>query len=129
MSNSKTSQGFAKVSVGPMKYVIAVVVVLIFVTASFNFGSQIFSNEGVEVAPGTDLSFTVEEGTSIKEFGKTLKDYNVIKDARVFRIQAAVYGVKYIEPGTYTFNTSQGGEEILKTISAGPGGEEETTQE
>lgn len=128
MSDSKTSQGFAKVSLGLLKYVVAIIVVIIFATTAFNFGSQIFSNEGVERAPGTDLNFTVKAGTSITEFSKTLKEYNIIKDARVFRIQAKIYDVKSIEPGTYTFNTSQGGEEVLKTISNGPGGEEMTTE-
>ncbi len=130
MDNRKTSQGFAKVSISLLKYVVMVMIIIICATTAFNFGTQVFSAEGVDEAPGTDMTFTVEKGTTIKQFGDTLEEFRVIKDSKVFRVQALIYQVKSIKPGTYTFNTSQGGEEIFKIISAGPEEdkkEEETT--
>lgn len=132
MDNRKTSEGFAKVSIKVLKYVVMVVVAILFATTAFNFGSQVFSSQGMEQAPGTDMTITVEEGTTIKQLGKTLEEYQIIKDSNIFRIQAFIYEVKSIKPGTYTFNTSNSGEEILKILSAGPEGdekEEETTIE
>ncbi|WP_302625642.1 endolytic transglycosylase MltG [uncultured Eubacterium sp.] len=120
MNNRKTSQGFAKVSIKMLKYVVMVVVIVICATAAFNFGSKIFNSEGMEPEPGTDMTFTIEDGTTIKSFGKTLEEYGVIGDADVFVVQSYVYSVKKIKPGTYSFNTSWNGEEIFKTLSAGP---------
>lgn len=129
MDERKTSQGFAKVSVQVLKYVIMVVVAIVCATTAYNFGAKIFSVETMEVAPGTDMSFTFEEGTSIKEVGDILEEYRVIKDADIFSVQSYVYSVKEIVPGTYLFNTSQTSEEIFKTIAEGPIEEEETTEE
>lgn len=126
MNNRKTSQGFANISVKILKYVVMVIIIVVCATAAFNFGSKIFNSEGMEPEPGTDMTFTVEEGTTIKQFGETLKEYGVIEDANAFVVQSYVYSVKEIKPGTYTFNTSWNGEEIFKTISAGP---EEDKQE
>lgn len=127
MDNRKTSQGFAKVSINILRYVVMIVIIVICASAAYNFGMQVFNSEGVDVAPGTDMTFTVEEGTTVKEFGETLEEFRVIKSANIFRVQSMVYEVKSIEPGTYTFNTSQNGEEIFKIISAGP--EENKTDE
>ena len=45
-------------------------------------------------------------------------------------VQSFIYEVKVVKPGTYTFNTSDNGEEILKVIkSEGKTDEEETTTE
>lgn len=129
MDERKTSQGFAKVSVQVLKYVIMVVVAIICATTAYNFGAKIFSTETMEVAPGTDMSFTFDEGTSIKQVGETLEEYRVIKDADIFSVQSYVYSVKSIVPGTYLFNTSQTSEEIFKTIAEGPIEDEETAEE
>lgn len=120
MDNRKTSQGFAKVSLKTLKYVIMIVVAIVCATAAYNFGTKVFSTETMEAAPGTDMSFTFEEGTTIKQVGETLEEYQVIDDAGIFRVQSYVYSIKSIEPGTYLFNTSQTSEDIFKTIAAGP---------
>lgn len=120
MNNRKTSQGFANVSIKMLKYIVMVIIIVVCATAAFNFGSKIFNSNGVEEEPGTDMTFTVDKGTTIKQFGKTLEEYGVIEDANTFVVQSYIYTVKTIKPGTYTFNTSWTGEEIFKTISAGP---------
>lgn len=128
MNNRKTSEGFAKVSIQVLKYVIMVVIVVFCATAAFNFGTQIFSDEGMEQAPGTDMTITVDEGTTIKQLGNTLEEYQIIKDSKIFLIQSYMYKVKSVAPGKYTFNTSEGCESILKVISAGPEEEEENKE-
>lgn len=120
MDNRKTSQGFAKVSIKTLKYVVMIVIAIVCATTAYNFGAKVFSNEAMEMAPGTDMSFTFEDGITVKEVGETLEEYQVIDDARIFWVQSYVYSVKSIEPGTYLFNTSQNSEEIFKTIVAGP---------
>ena len=120
MNNRKTSQGFVNVSIKMLKYIVMVIIIVVCATAAFNFGSKIFNSNGVEEEPGTDMTFTVDKGTTIKQFGKTLEEYGVIEDANAFVVQSYIYTVKTIKPGTYTFNTSWTGEEIFKTISAGP---------
>ena len=120
MDNRKTSQGFAKFSIKTLVYVVMIVVAIVCATTAYSFGSQIFSNEGVDPKPGTDMTFTVDEGTSIESFGKTLEEFNVIKSSRVFTVQSYLYEVRKIKAGTYSFNTSQSNEEIFKIINAGP---------
>lgn len=120
MDNRKTSQGFAKVSIKTLRYVVMIVVAIVCATTAYNFGLKVFNNEAMEVAPGTDMSFTFEAGTTVKEVGQMLEEYQVIDDAGIFLVQSYVYSVKSIEPGTYLFNTSQNSEEIFKTIVAGP---------
>lgn len=126
MNNRKTSEGFAKVSIKVLKYVVMIVVAIFFATAAYNFGTEIFSSEGMEKDPGTDMTITVEDGMTIKELGETLEEYQIIKDSKIFQIQSYIYQVNSVTPGTYTFNTSESNEEILKIISAGP---EEGTEE
>ena len=99
MSRHNTSKGFANISVKICKYVIMVVIIIVCATAAYNFGTNIFDSQGVDEKPGTDMSVSVEEGTTISMLADTLKS---------------------IKPGTYTFNTSQSGEEIFTVIKDGP---------
>lgn len=101
-------------------YAIALIILIYCGTAAYHLGMDIFSGEGVEAAPGTDLTIEVAEGTSIKELGEQLEELGIIKDSTVFYIQSLIFEVKKVEAGTYTFNTSQNGEKILNTVTAGP---------
>ena len=74
------------------------------------------------------MTFTVDEGTSIESFGKTLEEFNVIKSSRVFTVQSYLYEVRKIKAGTYSFNTSQSNEEIFKIINAGPEEDKKETE-
>ncbi len=120
MSTINTSRSFAKLTITALKYVVAVAIIVVCATVSFRFGKEIFSTEGVDEAPGTDMTFTVENGTTLDQFADTLEEFNVIKSSSVFKIQTYLYDVKDIAPGTYTFNSSNSNEEIFKIISKGP---------
>ena len=50
MSNSKTSKGFANVSIKVCKYIIMAVIIIVCATAAYNFGTKIFYSAGVEAA-------------------------------------------------------------------------------
>lgn len=134
MANKNSSKGVAKASLKIFKYIVIVLVVVVFVAIAFNFGTAVFSNDGVERAPGTDMTVSVEKGTTIDQLGEMLEEYNIIGNKNVFKVQAWLYGVDEVKPGTYVFNNSKGGEEIFKTINAGPqsdkkkNGEEETIE-
>ena len=60
MDNRKTSQGFAKFSIKTLVYVVMIVVAIVCATTAYSFGSQIFSNEGVDPKPGTDMTFIMQ---------------------------------------------------------------------
>ena len=114
------SQGAAKAGFKFFKYFIMILILVVCATIAFRFGSAVFSNDGVEDAPGTDLTVSVPKGTTIGQLGDMLEEYNIISDSNVFGVQAWLYGVKKVKPGTYSFNNSKGGEDIFKIISGGP---------
>lgn len=130
MVRRKTSEGFARVMSKVLKYLVMFVVIYYFAAAAFVFGRQLFTDKGAAPAPGMDMTIEVTKNTSIKDFAKTLEEYGIINDDKVLWVQSFIYKVKVVKPGTYTFNTSDNGEEILKVIkSEGKTDEEETTTE
>lgn len=130
MVRRKTSEGFARVMSKVLKYLVMFVVIYYFAVAAFVFGRQLFTDKGAAPAPGMDMTIEVTKNTSIKDFAKTLEEYGIINDDKVLWVQSFIYEVKVVKPGTYTFNTSDNGEEILKVIkSEGKTDEEETTTE
>ena len=130
MVKRKTSEGFARVMSKVLKYLVMFVVIYYFAAAAFVFGRQLFTDKGAAPAPGMDMTIEVTKNTSIKDFAKTLEEYGIINDNKVLWVQSFIYEVKVVKPGTYTFNTSDNGEEILKVIkSEGKTDEEETTTE
>lgn len=130
MVRRKTSEGFARVMSKVLKYLMMFVVIYYFAAAAFVFGRQLFTDKGAAPAPGMDMTIEVTKNTSIKDFAKTLEEYGIINDDKVLWVQSFIYEVKVVKPGTYTFNTSDNGEEILKVIkSEGKTDEEETTTE
>lgn len=106
-------------------YAVALIILIYCGTAAYHFGMAIFSGEGVEGYPGTDLTIEVAEGTSMKELGEELEEYGVIESSTVFYVQSLIYEVKSVVPGTYTFNTSQSGDKILAAVTAGPAEQQE----
>ena len=130
MVRRKTSEGFARVMSKVLKYLVMFVVIYYFAAAAFVFGRQLFTDKGAAPAPGMDMTIEVTKNTSIKDFAKTLEEYGIINDDKVLWVESFIYEVKVVKPGTYTFNTSDNGENILKVIkSEGKTDEEETTTE
>lgn len=70
MSNSKTSKGFANVSIKVCKYIIMAVIIIVCATAAYNFGTKIFYSAGVEAKPGTDMTVTIKKRNNHKRVGE-----------------------------------------------------------
>ncbi len=131
----KTSSGFFKIALKIAVYAILLIVLYYVGRTAYVYGQEVFSSEGASEEPGTDITLVIEEGTSISELANILEEYGVIKDSKIFRLQAFIYETGEVTPGMYTFNDSQSGEEIIETINAGPNGDgtedetDETTEE
>lgn len=116
----KTSAGFFKTVVRVTIYLVLIIILFYAGRTAYTYGQKVFSEEGVEEEPGTDVTLVVSNGMSVRALGSMLKEYGVIDDTNIFYLQSLIFEVSEVQPGTYTFNTSQSGEEILGTVSAGP---------
>lgn len=114
------------ISVSLQMIVCAVAVILIYDAGvkGFAFGESIFTPEAVSSkANGKDMIVIVEEDASDLEVAKLLQSKGLIKDYKVFFVQAMLYRSD-LQPGTYTLNTSMTSEEILELLIQEPETEE-----
>lgn len=98
----------------------AAIVVFLFQTGryAYGFGYQLYSNQGAEAPPGTDLAVVIYEEQSVEEIAQMLEKFGLIKDKRVFLIQERLS--KYhgeIIPGNYVLNTSFSGNKIIDILT------------
>ena len=87
-------------------------------TYAFDFGRQIYSEEGMTAAPGKDVAVVISEGESTKEIAQMLKQFGLIRNSFVFLVQERLS--KYhgqIQPGNYVLNTSQSGNDMIAILS------------
>lgn len=115
------------ISISVQMIVCALVIIALYHTGvrGFEFGQAIFSQEAVaSEANGKDMIVIVEEGASETEVAKLLKSKGLIKDDKVFWVQAKLYKAK-LYPGTYTLNTSMTSEEMLQILMTEPDAGEE----
>lgn len=85
---------------------------------AFDFGRQIYSEEGMTAAPGKDVAVVVSEGESVKEVAQMLERFGLIRNAYVFMVQERLS--RYhgrIQPGNYVLNTSQSGNTMIAILS------------
>lgn len=91
---------------------------------AYDFGRQIYSEEGMTAAPGKDVAVVISEGESIKETAQMLERFGLIRNAMVFMVQERLSRYHgQIQPGNYVLNTSQSGNEMIAILS----GQKETT--
>lgn len=93
---------------------------------AYDFGYQLYADQGVDAPPGRDVAVVISEGETVSEVADMLERQRLIKNEMVFRIQERLS--KYsgqIQPGNYVLNTSQSGEEMLAVLS----GHEEDLEE
>lgn len=89
-----------------------------FGTYAFDFGRQIYSEEGMTAAPGKDVAVVVSEGKSIKEVAQMLERFGLIRNAYVFMVQERLSRYHgQIQPGNYVLNTSQSGNTMIAILS------------
>ncbi len=128
IKNSKKSKKRAENNmVGSFLYfalfALLVTVVILVSVRAYDFGTKIFSEEGAEAPPGTDVEITVSSGDSVNDVAKKLLDKNVIENKTVFAIQSKLFDADFKE-GTYVVNTSNSAEDIIEILSAKDGDEE-----
>lgn len=83
---------------------------------AYQFGYQVFTEGTAEEAPGRNIEFTVLEGMSEKNVGTLLEKAGLVRNSRIFWIQAKIYGYELL-PGSYTLNTSQTIRDMLLQMS------------
>ena len=89
-----------------------------FGTYAFDFGRQIYSEEGMTAAPGKDVAVVVSEGESVKEVAQMLERFGLIRNAYVFMVQERLSRYHgQIQPGNYVLNTSQSGNTMIAILS------------
>lgn len=110
-------------------FAVGLIIIVYCGMAAFSFGQKLFAPITVEESPGTDKEVEVEAGTSIKQLGELLQEFGIIEDSNVFYVQSIIFEVKTVKPGTYIFNTSQTGEEILSVVRNGPKEDQENPEE
>lgn len=89
-----------------------------FGTYAFDFGRQIYSEEGMTAAPGKDVAVVVSEGESVKEIAQMLERFGLVRNAYVFMVQERLSRYHgQIQPGNYVLNTSQSGNTMIAILS------------
>lgn len=114
-----------KVTFRIFTYLILLFIIYFVGMRAFAFGEKIFSEEGAQAKPGTQVEITIPQSADKDQIIDILYDSGLVKDKTVFQIQSILYEMK-AKAGTYSLNTSDSPEEIIKVITAGPKSEEET---
>ena len=85
----------------------------------YAFSYQIFGNDTVAEAPGTDVMVTIRRGDTTQEIAELLEYKNVIKNKTSFFIRAKLMtnSSDPILPGVYKLNTSMNYGNIIRTIT------------
>ena len=81
---------FIKVTV----YFVVAAVLIILGTVSYNFGKDVFANEGYEEAPGTEIVVTIDSGDSKMDVAQKLYDNHVVEKKMVYYVQSILYEAK-----------------------------------
>ena len=87
----------------------------------YSFGYSVFTGNP-KSAPSEELSVTIEDGASVRQVAKQLKDENLIDDVNVFVAQSAIFDLK-VKPGTYTVNRNNTSRQLLEVFNNGPEGQ------
>lgn len=116
MGTTKTSK-IIKSLIRITIYILLVLLIFVLGTMSYNFGRDVFSDEGYEKAPGIEVVITVEPEDSIRDVADMLYNNGVIGNTNVFYVQALIYEADF-KAGTYTVNSSSGGEDIIEMLSS-----------
>ena len=102
-----------------LKIVIVILSAAAFIVISilaFQFGRDIFSNEGRTGAEGAvTYTLTVTQGESVFRIGKDLEDHGIIRSGLVFWVQSKLYRCK-IAPGEFTLSSDMSSKAILKYL-------------
>ena len=125
MSRQKSTE--AKVAVSILRFLMGLILNLIFYAASFaliyylagqayTFAYEVFGSQVVDSAPGKSITIKVDEEDTMQDVAKTLEQQEIIINQASFVVRA-ILTKKEIHPGTYTVNSSQSYAEILEILN------------
>ncbi len=125
MSRQKSTE--AKVAVSILRFLMGLILNLIFYAASFaliyylagqayTFAYEVFGSQVVDSAPGKSITIKVDKEDTMQDVAKTLEQQEIIINQASFVVRA-VLTKKEIHPGTYTVNSSQSYAEILEILN------------
>ena len=97
---------------------IMLLIMLVGIPFSFQFGHSIFYASSVDSPPGRNVEMTIEDGMSFGKLADKLYENGVIGNKLSFEIQAKFFDIR-MHAGEYTFNTSQTSRQILEMIDDG----------
>ena len=97
---------------------IMLLIMLVGIPFSFQFGHSIFYASSVDSPPGRNVEMTIEDGMSFGKLADKLYQNGVIGNKLSFEIQAKFFDIR-MHSGEYTFNTSQTSRQILEMIDDG----------
>ena len=103
-------------------YALVLVLLVLGVRKTYEFGHDIFYAPGMEALPGTEKTVTLDGTESVADVGKLLEDAGLIRDHVAFSIQAKCYDYE-VKKGSFSLKTSQSSKEIINIL------DEETKKE
>lgn len=126
MGKKKKSTGFRATMFslkGVLKivvYLIILVVIINICKGAFSFGYKVFHQEPIASGTGQDVVVEIPVGASAGDIGELLEDNGLIEDGKLFVLQELLsnYHDK-LQSGTFTLNTSQTVDEMIRILGGG----------
>lgn len=116
MSLKNTSKSILSITIRSAVYLVLLVLLVVLGRKGYRFGEKIFSEQGYEKSPGTDIVVTISPEDSKMDVAEKMVENGLAGNKMVFYIQSLLYEGKYI-PGTYTLNSSASAEDIIEYLS------------
>lgn len=115
----KVGRFFTRTPLKIALYVVILALLGVFAYYCFDFGRAVFSEEGVDPEPGYTQTAEIEPGMNAYEIGQLLEEQALIDSRWVFLVQSYIFQLKITSDtaGTYKFNSSYCGEDIIKMIN------------
>lgn len=126
MSLKNTSKSILSITVRSSVYLCLLVLLIVLSSKGYGFGEKVFSEQGYEKKPGTDITVTIYPEDSKMDIAEKMVEKGLAGNKMVFYVQSILYEGKFI-PGTYTLNSSNSAEDIIEYLSEEH--EEESTVE
>lgn len=128
----RDSQSFLDILCTVLRYVLIIILIMAIVryaSEAYRLGYEVFSNEAMaETGQGQEVTIEIRDGMSNAEVGTLLEENGLIRDARVFPLQARLASDDKIVPGTYTLSTEMTTDEILKQLTGAASGSGASTE-
>lgn len=82
----------------------------------YDFGYRVYTEPAVSQGDGTDMIVQITEDMGTKELADLLQEKGLVRDARLFFVQAKLAGFK-LQPGVYKVSTSMTARELLTAMT------------